>query len=68
MGLGHPGTTHPRRANAIAPTSVDEILRVTDQLMYDVKSGGKNGIRYSEYLKKGDAQVGRGMVSSKRAS
>jgi len=31
------------------PASVDEMVSLTDTLMYEVKSGGKNAIQYSVY-------------------
>lgn len=31
------------------PESVDDVIRAADQLMYEVKRGGKNGILYSTY-------------------
>src|SRR5258706_10823657 len=33
----------------IMPESVDEIVRLTDGLMYEVKTSGKNAIKYSVY-------------------
>jgi diguanylate cyclase (GGDEF)-like protein len=41
------------------PASVDELLRQVDTLMYEVKNGGKNGVRYaacSAPVKDGDAR------------
>jgi diguanylate cyclase (GGDEF)-like protein len=32
------------------PAGVDEILRISDSLMYAVKNGGKNGIKHEMYL------------------
>lgn len=31
------------------PLSVDELVKMADELMYSVKNGGKNGIKYSVY-------------------
>jgi diguanylate cyclase (GGDEF)-like protein len=33
----------------VAPPSTDELVKMADDLMYQVKRGGKNGIKYSTY-------------------
>jgi PleD family two-component response regulator len=33
-----------------APKTVDEIVKMADNVMYSVKVAGKNGVKYSTYL------------------
>ena len=32
-----------------APSSIDEVVRMSDSLMYSVKKSGKNNVKYEEY-------------------
>jgi len=36
------------------PESADEVITLADNLMYEVKKNGKNGVRHAVYAKKGD--------------
>jgi diguanylate cyclase (GGDEF)-like protein len=44
-------------AFTVPPLSTDQIIHVTDRLMYAVKQGGKNAVHYGEYRAPGELRL-----------